>query len=75
MNLSIMWEIIGGVFASVLGVWVGYKLQGRGPSDKEIFSSWRDAFFRQAFKGQFSWWTGGTKLTASKIISRTSCER
>jgi hypothetical protein len=62
MNSEILWGIIGGILAAVIGAWVGYKLQGKRVSDKEIFLNWYTAFFRRAFRGKFDCMTGGTNV-------------
>jgi hypothetical protein len=64
--METFWLIIGGVLAAVIGAWVGYKLQGRGVSDKEIFLNWHNSFFRRAFRGRFNWYTGGTNVESFK---------
>src|SRR5664279_5633532 len=66
MSIDILWGIIGGILAAVIGAWVGYRLQGRGPTDKEIFQNWHEAFFRPAFRGKFVWTCSIDKVESFK---------
>lgn len=43
--------IVGSVFTAILT----HKLERKRASDKELFSVWRMAFDRPAFKGPFNW--------------------